>query len=93
MSNDKVFEDIEKEGNIKKSQLKFIGHVMRKMGLESLILTGQIDGKKERGKQSLTYLLSLRKWILEYDLGEMRKKRKKCNKRQKDVDGHDRLRH
>ncbi len=52
MSNDKVLEKMETKRklilNIKKRQVKFLGHIMRKEGLENLILTGQIEGKRER---------------------------------------------
>lgn len=43
---------------------------MRKEGLENLILTGQFEGKTDRGNQWLTYLLSL---MGEQGLGEITK--------------------
>lgn len=42
--------------NIKRRQLKFVGHVLRKGKLEHLSLTGRIDGKCAPGRQRLTYL-------------------------------------
>lgn len=36
---------------LRKGQLKFPGHIMRKQGLENLTITGQIDGKRSREKQ------------------------------------------
>lgn len=38
---------------------------MRKGGLENLILIGQIGGKRDRGGQRVTYLMSLPKWMVE----------------------------
>jgi hypothetical protein len=50
---------------IRERQLKFLGHVMRKEGLENLILTGHIEGKKSRGRQRLMFLQSLNNWMVE----------------------------
>ena len=36
---------------IRKTQLEFLGHVMRKEGLENLTMTGKIEGKRSRGRQ------------------------------------------
>ena len=44
---------------IRKRQLQFLGHIMRKEGLENLMLTGYIDGKRDKGRQRQTYLGSL----------------------------------
>ena len=46
-------------------QLEFLGHVMRNVGLQNLIMTGKIEGKRSRGRQHLTYLKSLGKWMAE----------------------------
>ena len=35
---------------IRKRQLEFLGHVMRKESVENLTLTGRIEGKKSRGR-------------------------------------------
>ena len=51
--------------NIRKRQLQFLGHVMRKEGLENLTLTGKINGTRSRGRPRLTYLKSLSKWMSE----------------------------
>lgn len=45
---------------------------MRKASLENSIITGEIDGKRERGKQHVTYLASVSKWMTEHSLGEIR---------------------
>ena len=49
--------------DIRKRQLKFLGHIMRKEGLENLILTGRIEGGRDRGKQRATYLTGLSEWM------------------------------
>ena len=41
---------------IRRRQLKFAGHVIRKGGLEKLVLEGKINGKRQRGRQRLKYL-------------------------------------
>ncbi len=57
--------------NIRKRQLKFLGHIMRKEGLENLILTGRIEGKRDKGNQRVTFLAGLSKWMTERGLGEV----------------------
>lgn len=42
--------------NIKKRQLKFIWHIIRKDSLENLLLSSQIEDKRERGKQRIVSL-------------------------------------
>lgn len=54
--------------------MKFLGHVMREEGLENLILTRQIMGKVDRGKQRETYLMGLSKWMVEQQLEEITKR-------------------
>ena len=41
---------------IKRRQLRFLGHVIRKGELEALSLSGKIDGKKAKGKQRTLFL-------------------------------------
>ena len=38
---------------------------MRKEGLENLMLTGYIDGKRDKERQRQTYLGSLSRWLEE----------------------------
>lgn len=46
--------------NMKKKQLKFLIHIMRKMCLKSLTITSDIEGTRERErKRRITYLTSL----------------------------------
>ena len=42
-----------------KRQMEFLGHVCRRRGLEFLSLTGKVEGKRDRGKQRITFLDSL----------------------------------
>ena len=36
---------------IRTKQMRFLGHLMRKDGLENLALTGKIEGKRSRGRK------------------------------------------
>ena len=36
-------------------QLTFIGHILRKGKLENLVVTGFVDGKRDRGRQQKTF--------------------------------------
>jgi len=47
---------------VRKQQLDFLGHCMRKGDLESLFLTGKIAGKRDRGRQRITFLQSIAAW-------------------------------
>ena len=49
--------------NIRKRQLEFLSHILRKEGLENLCLTERIEGRRARGKQHSTYLDSLVNWM------------------------------
>ena len=42
---------------IRKWQLEFLGHIMKMNGLEELILTWSVDGKRSRGRQREKYTL------------------------------------
>lgn len=44
---------------IRKRQLSFLGHCLRKEGLEKLVLTGKIEGRRDRGRQRTTFMGSL----------------------------------
>ena len=41
---------------VRKRQMKFIGHTMRRGGIENLILTGMIEGKRGRGRPREKYM-------------------------------------
>ena len=47
---------------IVKRQQKFVGHIIRKDGLEKLVLSGKIEGKRDRGRQRITYMNVLSSW-------------------------------
>ena len=47
---------------IRKRQLLFLGHIIRKEGLEELALTGKIDGRKGKGRPRNMYLTSIAAW-------------------------------
>lgn len=46
--------------NVRRKQLRFLGHIMRKEGLETSTLTRHIEGKVQ-----VIYLTSLSKWMVE----------------------------
>ena len=50
---------------IRKRQLQFLGHVMRKEGLDNLAIKGRIDGTRSGGRSGLLNLESFSKWIAE----------------------------
>ena len=49
--------------NIRKSQARFLGHIMRVNELENHTTTGRINGKRSRGRQRVKHLDGLTKWI------------------------------
>src|ERR1700730_10133936 len=48
---------------IRRRQLEFLGHVMRKEGMEDLILNGKIQGTRSRGRSRQIYMESLCNWM------------------------------
>ena len=48
---------------IKKQQLKFLGHITRRNGIESNVLTWKIKGKRARGKHRYTMRDNALRWI------------------------------
>jgi len=44
---------------IRQRQLDFFGHVVRRKGLEALVVTGKVEGRLARGRQRQKYLDSL----------------------------------
>ena len=67
MSNEEVLRKVEADRNliknIRKRQLEFLGHTLRKDGMENLCITGFVEGKRGRGRQRITFLDSLTKWM------------------------------
>ena len=45
---------------IRKRQMQFLGHAMRSEGMKNLMLTGNIEGKRSKGRQRLKFITSLR---------------------------------
>ena len=48
---------------IRTKQMRFLGHLMRKDGLENLALTGKIEGKRSRGRKWSLWMANLNEWI------------------------------
>ena len=48
---------------IRTKQMRFVGHLMRKDGLENLALTGNIEGKRSRGRKWSLSMANLNEWI------------------------------
>ncbi|GFR87083.1 retrovirus-related Pol polyprotein LINE-1 [Elysia marginata] len=48
---------------VRKRQLSFVGHIYRKDNLERLALTGRVQGKRDRGRQRVTFLHSLNQGV------------------------------
>ena len=60
---DRMSENRELINIIRSQQMKFFGHIMRNMEIENTIVTGKIEGKRDRGKQRLTFTKSLSNWM------------------------------
>ena len=60
MKNEEVLERVntgrEIIGTIRKRQLGFLGHVLRRDGLENVCMTGRIDGRRARGRQRQKFM-------------------------------------
>ena len=48
---------------IRTKQMRFLGHLMRKDGLENLALTGKIEGRRSRERQWSLWMANLNEWI------------------------------
>ena len=40
---------------VRKRQLNFFGHIMRREGLENIIVTGMVEGRRGRGRPRTKY--------------------------------------
>ena len=47
---------------IKNKKMTFLGHIMRRKGIENLSLSGKIEGKRARGRQRMMCLSNIREW-------------------------------
>ena len=65
-TNDQVLQETNESRKlireIRRRQSNFFGHVMRRNGLENLVTTGKIEGKRTRGGQRSKYLDGLTTW-------------------------------
>ena len=59
----KIKEVLQCAQTIRKRQLSFLRHVYRKDNLERAVLTGRMEGKRDCGRQRLTYLESVKTWV------------------------------
>ena len=48
---------------LRKRQAQFVGHIMRRDGLENLITTGKLEGRRARGRQREKILDGLATWM------------------------------
>ena len=60
ITNNEVLERIgstrELMTHIRRRQMKFLGHVMRREKNESVVMTGRVDGTRDRGRQREKYM-------------------------------------
>ena len=58
---EKIGKDLEVLKIIRQRQMRFFGHIWRQDGIERMVTSGYIEGKRACGGQRLTYTNSLRK--------------------------------
>ena len=46
--------------NIQQRQMRFLGHILRRDGLEKLVVEGKLDGRKSRGRPRRSYIQNLK---------------------------------
>ena len=54
--------------NIKGRQLRFLGHVLRREGMEKTIIEGKLEGRKSRGRPRRNFINEIKKTIKENDI-------------------------
>ena len=66
-SNEDVLEMVDERrqmmGAVRGRQLEFFGHVMRREGLENLMVTGMVEGSRGRGRPRMKYMDGLVKMV------------------------------
>ena len=66
-TNESILQEVGKRREllrtIKRRQLGFLGHVMRREALENLSLTGKIAGSRGRGRPRIKYMDAIKKTI------------------------------
>lgn len=58
---------------IRNRYLKFLGYIMRKESVDNLTVTGYIKSKRNRGKECITYLTNLCKWLAKQEISRFSK--------------------
>ena len=48
---------------LRKQQATFVGHILRRKGLEHLVITGKMEGRRGRGRQREQMIDSLAAWM------------------------------
>ena len=48
--------------SIKKRKMSYFGHVMRKGGMESRIIQGLVEGKRQRGRPKVGWMKNINDW-------------------------------
>ena len=60
ISNERVLEMVNMKRDllitIRQRQLRFVGHVVRKNGIEKLVLEGKVAGQRQRGRRRLNFM-------------------------------------
>ena len=54
--------------DIRVRQLNFLGHIIRKDGLENLVMTGRIEGRRSRGRRRVIWMSSVKGWLQEREV-------------------------
>ncbi|GFO45448.1 eukaryotic translation initiation factor 3 subunit f [Plakobranchus ocellatus] len=49
---------------IRQRQLRFLSHICRHKGLEHLVISGKVEGKRSRGRQRITFIENLKSWAI-----------------------------
>ncbi|GFN78636.1 endonuclease-reverse transcriptase [Plakobranchus ocellatus] len=66
-TNEEVLKETESTrslmNRVRRRQAKFVGHIMRREGLENLVTTGRMEGKKSRGRQREKMLDGMTSWM------------------------------
>ena len=66
-SNESILDEIQRSREmmkgIRKRQLGFLGHVLRREEMENLSLTGRIDGQRGRGRPRVKYMDGIKKLV------------------------------
>ncbi|GFN76223.1 endonuclease-reverse transcriptase [Plakobranchus ocellatus] len=66
-TNEEVLKETESTrslmNRIRRRQAKFVGHIMRREGLENFVTTGRMEGKKSRGRQREKMLDGMTSWM------------------------------